>query len=242
MRTGKTLPFFLLAMLAGPVHADPPVFENGPERALVIELFTSEGCNSCPPAEEHLNGYVDKPGLWTRYIPLAFHVDYWDYLGWRDPYADPRHGQRQRRYAGLKRATTVYTPAFFVNGEAWSPRWFGRSLPAITDQIGTLTVRLDDGIVSAGFEPTVQQTGPFELHVAVLGMGLESAIRAGENRGRQARHEFVVLGQATATNEGNEWRLPLPPYAIPAPRHALVAWVSRRDDPTPLQAAGGYLP
>ena len=63
------------------------VFESGPTRAHLIELFTSEGCSSCPPAESWLSKLKNEPGLWKNFVPLAFHVDYWDHLGWKDPFA-----------------------------------------------------------------------------------------------------------------------------------------------------------
>ena len=74
-------------------------FSSGATQTVMIELFTSEGCNSCPPAEEALNRYVRHPQLWKRYIPLALHVDYWDRLGWKDTFGSPENTERQWRYA-----------------------------------------------------------------------------------------------------------------------------------------------
>lgn len=92
------LPLLLLTLVlpAGQALADTLRFESGVRQNVMIELYTSEGCSSCPPAEAYLNAYAVHPQLWTRYLPLAFHVDYWDYLGWRDRYAAAEHGARQR--------------------------------------------------------------------------------------------------------------------------------------------------
>ena len=73
--------------------------DSGVAQVTLLELYTSQGCSSCPPAERWLNAYIDSDDLWTKTVPVAFHVDYWDYLGWKDSLADSAHGERQRAYA-----------------------------------------------------------------------------------------------------------------------------------------------
>lgn len=240
MRSIRCLMGFLLCL---PLYATPETgvyFESGPRRTTMIELFTSEGCSSCPPAEAYLNRFADHPDLWRRYIPLAFHVDYWDYLGWRDPFASAAHGKRQRDYAQLRRKRTVYTPAFVVNGEH---RWLRDGLPdAPVRDVGRLAVRVEGEVIALRFDAGASGVRPQQAHAALLGMGLSSRIQAGENKGRLSRHEFVVLARQSVRGEGPEWRVPLPRDAREAPRRALVVWLSSEDDPTPLQAAGGFLP
>lgn len=234
----------LLTLLMGaatlPAVAEPVRFPSGGE-PVVIELFTSEGCSSCPPAEARLNDLVDSPQLWTKYIPLAFHVDYWDYLGWKDPYASAANSARQRRYSTLDHLSTVYTPAFVVNGNEWRPGWFGNAAPTATTPVGSLAVSVDAGTVRARWRQPAPPS--LVLHAAVLGMGLVTDIEAGENRGRRSRHEFVVLGHAQRAVQGGQGELALPSVAESgASRHALVVWLSNSVDPSPLFAAGGYLP
>ena len=65
-------------------------FESGPQQISLVELYTSEGCSSCPPAEAWLSRLKEEPGLWKNFVPIAFHVDYWDRLGWRDRFSSPR--------------------------------------------------------------------------------------------------------------------------------------------------------
>ena len=115
----RWLTLYLTIGLSASVAAGELRFASGSGRNVMVELFTSEGCNSCPPAEAFLNDFQTHPDLWRRYVPIAFHVDYWDYLGWTDRYADPRHAARQRQYARQGGVRTVYTPAFIVNGRAW---------------------------------------------------------------------------------------------------------------------------
>src|SRR6266576_6091859 len=86
------------------------VFESGPQKVHLLELFTSQGCSSCPPAEAWLSKLKGEPGLWKDFVPLAFHVDYWDRLGWRDPWANKSFSDRQRAYAKQWRSDSVYTP------------------------------------------------------------------------------------------------------------------------------------
>ena len=95
--------------------------ESPPTQVDLIELYTSEGCSSCPPADRWVSSLQDEPGLWRDFIPLAFHVDYWDYIGWVDRFASPAFTARQYRYAAQQSMRTVYTPGFFNNGKEW--RW-----------------------------------------------------------------------------------------------------------------------
>ncbi len=152
-------------------------FESGPEQNLLIELFTSEGCSSCPPAESYLNKLVDDSRLWRKYIPLAFHVDYWNNLGWRDRFSSSSHSARQREYVRHWRARTVYTPEFFVNGREWR-RWFRSSPPdSKAERIGNLKAQLDGEQLRASFEPLAQLPDKLVLHVAVLGMDRSTIIQ-----------------------------------------------------------------
>ena len=235
----------LLAMLlsGGSALAEPWQLRSGPQRALMIELFTSEGCNSCPPAEALLNDFVDNPRLWTSFIPLAFHVDYWDYLGWQDRYALPANAVRQRRYASLGHVRGVYTPGFMVNGRGWRPGWTRRLPTADEAAPGLLTVSLDAGQLVADYRPADGNAQSLQLEFALLGVGLSTDIKAGENCGRHSRHDFVVLAHHQLPGSGPRWRGELPDGAYPAAqRLALAVWVSRAGDPTPLQAVGGWLP
>jgi len=84
MRLVILIPSLIATLTA---QAADRVFETGPQKTHLIELFTSQGCSSCPPAEAWLSKLKNEPGLWKNFVPLAFHVDYWDRLGWRDPFA-----------------------------------------------------------------------------------------------------------------------------------------------------------
>ncbi len=217
----------------------------GPARVALVELFTSEGCSSCPPAEQWLADRRADPGLWKNFVPVAWHVTYWDQLGWTDRFARRAFTERQYGYARLWQGESVYTPCFVRNGREWRP---GAAAGA-EEQAGVLQARYDpaQGAVEVEFEPQ-PATAELKLdaHAAVLGGGIVSPVRAGENRGRTLEHEFVALAAAEAAlaREAGNFRGSLS-LRMPAdrsiPRRALAVWVTRRGELVPLQAAGAWL-
>ncbi len=100
-------------------QADDVVFESKPVKTHLIELFTLEGCSSCPPAEAWLSRLKDNSRIWQDFVPMAFHVDYWDHLGWRDPYAAKAWTARQYAYSARWNSSSVYTPGFVLDGREW---------------------------------------------------------------------------------------------------------------------------
>lgn len=215
----------------------------------MLELFTSHGCSSCPPADVWLREYLDHPELWQQVIPLAFHVDYWDRLGWPDRFADPRYSQRQRDYQRSGQLRSVYTPGFVLRGSEWKG-WFSGRAPDLSPspEVGQLIADVDPGKqVSIEFLPTAEQgRDEFTAHLAILGFALTSEIGGGENAGRTLREEFVVLGMTSAksmTQKGYSWELSWPDSGLYKPQRLAVAvWLSRPGNPAPVQAAGGWLP
>src|SRR5579862_2415659 len=101
--------YMILAVLAGiAANAAPLQFQSSERQVALVELYTSEGCSSCPPAESWLSGLKEKPGLWSEFVPVAFHVDYWNSLGWRDKWSSQQYSDRQRDYAGVWGSGTIY--------------------------------------------------------------------------------------------------------------------------------------
>ncbi|MCU7914666.1 MAG: DUF1223 domain-containing protein [Candidatus Thiodiazotropha sp. (ex Gloverina cf. vestifex)] len=228
--------------------AEPLRFESPTERVNVIELFTSHGCSSCPPADAWLSRFTDNPDLWRQVVPLAFHVDYWDYLGWQDRFASSSFSQRQRDYRQAGGLGSVYTPGVLVNGEEWRGWYRGRALPsASSEEVGRLTLSVEpDRHAVIEFSPEHDRsTAGLRANLAVLGIGIKSDIGAGENRGRSLEEDFIVLGHAATSSltAQNTWQLAWPSLKKnSAIRYAVVAWLSYDDNPAPLQATGGWLP
>jgi len=240
----KTCIVFLLLLSSLLAHAEGPFhLESGIKKNTLIELYTSEGCSSCPPAEKFLNSLKNKSELWNKWVPVAFHVDYWDYIGWKDEYARKQFGYRQSRYASLKRASTVYTPAFMVNGSGWRRGIFGSTLPETDSLVGNLAVTISASKIKANYKSLKKYNFPLKLNVAILGMDLISHIERGENEGRTSRHEFVVVGFDTENSNDLNWSMKLPKlHFSKVKKYALAVWVSEINNPTPIQVVGGLLP
>lgn len=221
-------------------------FASGPTPVALIELFTSEGCSSCPSAERWLAQLKDQSTLWQGVVPVSWHVTYWDRLGWRDGYASREFTDRQYAYAHTWRSRSVYTPCFVRNGREWHP---GQPTATSTAPVGELLVTpQDDGRWRVTYAPpNPDSAASYSATLVVLGSGIVSDVRAGENRGRTLAHEFVVLHAVTVrlnadNDHGFTGAVALPAAKLPAaPRHALAAWVTRTGTLTPLQAAGGWL-
>ena len=122
--------FSFLVLLTVFTSSFAQVFESSEKPTALVELYTSEGCSSCPPADRWLSSLKDDEGLWKEFVPLAFHVDYWDYIGWEDRFADKQYSQRQRRYAHEFSEPTVYTPVYVgpgMNGALGAVVFFHRA-------------------------------------------------------------------------------------------------------------------
>ncbi len=221
------------ALAAGPVG-----FSSGANRTHLIELYTSEGCSSCPPAEAWLGGLRAQPGLWRDFVPVEFHVDFWDRLGWPDRFASSAYTKREYAYAAAWDLGSVYTPCFVLDGAEWHGG--ARPPPAGTETPGTLAVtRAEDGTVHVKF--TAGASADYEVYAALLGGGIVSDVKAGENEGRTLRHEFIALTLQSAPlrNGAADFSLPIPDGG--GMRHALAVWVTRRGMLAPIQATGGWL-
>jgi hypothetical protein len=240
-----SIPLLLITVAAVPASPMPAtVFESGAAQATLLELFTSEGCSSCPPAEKWLSALKSNPDLWKKIVPVAFHVDYWDRLGWRDRFAKPEFTSRQQRYASTWGGDSVYTPGFVVNGKEWRSWFGGNALPATSTKVGILRVSLGDGgKLTATFVPEATQPRTLTLNVALLGNDLESDVKRGENSGRKLRHDFVVLDfiKTDMANESKRWTgsVTFPTRSGDDKPSAFAAWIT--EDGTPIQATGGWL-
>lgn len=207
-------------LLVMPVHAAQCVVESGPTTTALVELYTSEGCSSCPPADRWLSALPKRYGP-ERVVPLALHVDYWDYIGWKDPYAKREFSLRQRKLSVLQRMAMVYTPQVVLQGRdfrAWAGRAFDEAVARINAQPAKARLRLSLlAVEPAGLdvEASVELLQPAEdavLYLAAYQNRLESHVTAGENSGRRLAHDYVVL----------EWQGPFPVAARAAQRRRLA--------------------
>ena len=238
------------AALAAPALAQTCAAKSGPRMAALVELYTSEGCNSCPPADRWLSATVPADANGTAAIALAFHVDYWDRLGWKDRFAAPAWTERQYAMARANRSRLVYTPQVLVQGHDF-PDWHGASgasaLAAIAakparariaieaqPQRGTIAVKASASVPAAGDRKNTA------LFVALADSRLVSDVKAGENAGVRMTHDHVVraLRAGMAVNANGDASGDVS-FAIPPESGAgrtVVAFVQNTDNGDVLQA------
>lgn len=192
----------LLLFAAGPLAADCAA-QSGTQRVALLELYTSEGCSSCPPADRWLASLGPTGLAPARVVPLALHVDYWDYLGWTDPFSQARFTERQQAYRARGGASAVYTPQFILNGREYRGWFRGEAFTRRLDNTGapapaTIAFRLarvDEATLEVTGEVSVVETakrGQVDVYIALYENNLMNDVRAGENRGARLRHDYVV--------------------------------------------------
>jgi hypothetical protein len=174
---------------------------SGPGIAPVVELYTSEGCSSCPPADAWLSRLKADPGV----VALAFHVDYWDRLGWKDRFASPAYTQRQALSQRSSGARFSYTPQVIVDG-ADQPAWSRSGLPSSAKGRTAATVDVslarDGNRFSASVAAGPGAPARLAAYWAVTEQGHVSAVKAGENDGATLKHDYVVREYKTV----DAWR------------------------------------
>lgn len=172
----------------------------------VVELFTSQGCSSCPPADRLLSKLAQDPRYQGKVIPLSFHVDYWNSIGWQDPFSSARWSERQRAYAGrVFHSNRIYTPQVVVNGHS---ECVGNSEGEVLGRIGDALAGPPAAQVTLAVAPPTADghlridvgaklaravgSGSLDLWVAVYESGLSTEVKAGENASRILRNDRVV--------------------------------------------------
>ena len=211
----------LSAAVACAMHASATPMcqiKSANDKIPLLELYTSEGCSSCPPADRfvsalHTSGYA--PGGVT---PLAFHVDYWDYIGWEDRFAQATFTQRQRAIAATNHLNTIYTPQFVVDGQDVR-RWFSSSKKVIDNldnirqskpgAVILLDLEQKSSVLRVSANVRITDTSALELqpalYLALVENDLDVDIQRGENEGKKLHHDNVVrslVGPFSANSEG----------------------------------------
>jgi len=194
----KAVPAWVLLttslLSVGPVQAGACTGVSGNARVALVELFTSEGCSSCPPADRWLSA-LRSDGKKTM-APLAFHVGYWDRLGWPDRFAQPAFVERQYALARQQKSDLVYTPQFFRDGIDWRPLRAGSATPKAPPPGADLQLELatsaDKRLAVSGEARLRRGSNQAEVYLALYENNLSSRIEAGENSGSLLRHDFVV--------------------------------------------------
>ncbi|MEM1344629.1 MAG: DUF1223 domain-containing protein [Pseudomonadota bacterium] len=221
----------ILAGIASVAEADPRTAQP-----VLIELFTSQGCSSCPPADAALATLAEREGV----IALSLHVDYWDYLGWRDTFAAAEHTRRQYAYRDAFEARVVYTPQVVVQGRSDA---VGMRLDEIERLIETARTQaegtrigFDNG--AAALRVSIEGRGGGEIYAALYDRARTVAIERGENRGKTLTYRNVVrnLMRVGFKEAGAPAALDLP---NPEAGQGMAVWLQMAGS-GPVLAAGRY--
>ncbi|AXI47245.1 DUF1223 domain-containing protein [Sulfitobacter sp. SK012] len=183
-----------------------PLFAE--QRPVVVELYTSQGCSSCPPADEILSALKDRDDV----IAIALHVDYWDYIGWKDPFGHPAHAERQRAFATTAGRRTIYTPEMVVNGQTdivgAKPMALSKAIAehAAKPQTIALDVVRDGETLRINALSKVDGGGPVEVHLLRITPEQTTEITRGENRGKSIAythiaHDWQIIGSWDGKSE-----------------------------------------
>ena len=163
------------------------------ERPVVVELFTSQGCPSCPPLDDYFLKLAKKPNV----IAIALHVDYWDYIGWKDSFADPAFTKRQRNYANAQKESLIYTPQLMVNGAEHAIGTRHEDLSdliqkyAAKDVVMRLSTRRSGTSLVFTLSDSKKSRG-YDIHLVSVSPNNKVEILSGENSGKTLRYANVV--------------------------------------------------
>jgi hypothetical protein len=193
--------------------------QTTPRTPVVVEMFTSEGCSSCPPADEELARLEkEQPVAGALVVPIAWHVDYWDYLGWKDPFSSPASTERQRGYARANGTSSLYTPQAMVDGaEDVSGSRSAALRRAIADAAkapkANVALRVKDGALEVAID-AIPQHGASDVTLVLVQPRARVSVPRGENAGRTLEHtaiarEVRAIGEVKASDASARVRSPV---------------------------------
>ena len=185
-------------------------------RVSLLELYTSEGCNSCPPADRWVSALPRPQLVPGKLVVLAFHVDYWNYLGWNDRFSQRHFTERQQAMVRAQNLRTAYTPQLLLNGRDFrGTSTLESRLAEVTAQPAAYELKLDARLSQAALNINVLVTptrkthqDQTELYVAVYENNLTTEVKAGENHGERLRHDYVVrtlIGPVAINTAATRW-------------------------------------
>ncbi len=210
--------FALFSLTAASVHAACTA-TSGAKRVTFVELYTSEGCDSCPTADRWFTGLKSRKDV----VPLSFHVDYWDYIGWKDPYAQRSFTDRQHARVHAQNSRSVYTPQIMFNGQDFTVWRNENATSGSLNKLAALSAPIELAVTAQPSANAVKvsvetidgqvgtRTGRKDTvyTVALYENGLVSKVTAGENRGVTLNHDYVVRTMQRSANK--TFTLPVSP-------------------------------
>lgn len=235
---------FLLLWSSVISAADSRTLTSSDQQTALLELYTSEGCSSCPPADQWLSRVIGLAAGDLDVLALAFHVDYWDYIGWKDPLGSPQHTERQRQLAKANRQSSIYTPEFFINGrEVRGTRKIIERIQQANQTTSAIALQLDvnsePSVFQLNLKTTSSEAQNLRVQYVVYEDELVNQVTRGENAGRQLQHQHVVryLSETLSLGQNITHRIPI--QREWKREHLGVAAIVYRDNGDYLQAVHG---
>lgn len=216
-----SLTFEVLAIEAAILENSGKTSKSPENRVVLLELYTSEGCSSCPPADQFLSSLKSAGISDQQLIPMAFHVTYWDYIGWKDRFANKQFDNRQREQARKNKLTTIYTPQFVLSGDDYrNYATFSEDVNKLVAEEATVAISLSAHIstdkkgiesmhLSLSADVSMSEVEDVGFYLAVIEDNLTSDVDDGENDGRKLQHDYVVrqlLGPYSQSKSGDQVR------------------------------------
>jgi hypothetical protein len=224
------LPLLLMATAAAAACSA----QSGAAREHLVELYTSEGCDSCPPAERWMSTLRKHADL----IGLEFHVDYWDTSDWRDPFSDHAYTLRQKALAQRGNRDQIFTPQIWLDGQVWN-NWPKAAPPDIADVPAprlTVSATLQDDALELQADVDPAGAASRRIFVALSESALSEQVRGGENRGKTLRHDEVVRAFAGPLAAPHAQAVLRIPPRVDRNNAALVAFVDDQTNGNVVQA------
>lgn len=219
-------------------------FKSSQNKVKLIELYTSEGCSSCPRADTWLNNLKHNDKLFKDFIPLAFHVTYWNFIGWKDSFAKKENDSRQRYYSkNVWEKESVYTPQFIIDTQEYRAWFKNDKFPTLKKEYaGILKVKTKN--IEVTFNTKSIKNENVFVNMAILGFDYNIKIKSGENKNKELEHDFVILEHkikfSSIKNNKLEFKGVLPNFKKDTKKKALVVWISKEDSSI-IQASASYL-
>ncbi|NRA66741.1 MAG: DUF1223 domain-containing protein [Pseudobacteriovorax sp.] len=211
----------------------------------LIEVFTSQGCSSCPPAEDWNYQLKAHPSKFETFVTVEFHVDYWDYLGWKDRFSQSIFSKRQREYARQGYVNVVATPTVLLNGSPYRDWRRSKHPPKDKQRFPGLEISREGDILKVSWQGNATGSRSFDLWGSLLSGSNKDRISKGENAGRTLHHHHAALGLDKSKlvynkkSQRYEGKIKLVRSEASVPAEAFALWVSPKDKNGPIVAAGG---
>ena len=237
--------FFLSLSLAA-AEDEILLASSGSEIVQLLELYSSESCSSCPPADRWISELKDDVGLWKQFVPVVFHVDYWNHLGWKDVYSSGLMTKRQKDYSEIWNSSNIYTPEIIVAGKEWK-NWRDSKQRLLSktpsnQKISLLLYRTSKDhyrIETTGLKVDEK----YVIRIAELELNMKSKITGGENSGQILEHNFIVKNWDShpVDSKKSTAQFEIKNSNGKQSQKAIATWLEREGSPVPIQATGGYL-